>query len=432
MTEQKSFYGWTLLGILCLVMFANNGFTQMGPSVITAYMASDMHLSRTSLGLSFAAFQWTMGLPGPLVALSIHRLGVRFTLCLGSVLMCLGSLLLATWVKTDIQMVIVFGFVFGAGIICGGPPAASACMTRWFFKRRALAMSLLLTGGSIGSFVAPVLLTHLIQTSHGNWRIGWWLIFGLCVFAGLLTLLCVKETPATMGQQPDGSREAVNSAGLPQAPPSIGKIHRTVEVWSLGEVLGTSMFWGIAVAACGFGSVFMLFLAHGVVHLRDLGRSPEEAATLLTFLAIANLLGTLLVAAIGDHLEPRLLLVVAVLSSGAGMLLFIGSTASTGLHLSAVLVGFGFGCSLPSMLAVVANSYGWQAFPPVTGLLTAFEFTAGAAASYAAGYQFDHHGSYASVFYSVSALCLLGATVLLFQRPPVKTSRRIALSATTV
>lgn len=44
------------------------------------------------------------------------------------------------------------------------------------------------------------------------------------------------------------------------------------------------------------------FLVHGVVHLRVFGHSPAEVAFSLSVMMAVGLLGTLLVAGLGDHI----------------------------------------------------------------------------------------------------------------------------------
>jgi hypothetical protein len=55
------------------------------------------------------------------------------------------------------------------------------------------------------------------------------------------------------------------------------------------------------VASIGISCGFSLIQGHGVVHLRDLGHSPSEAAMAISILAISTLIGKLL-ASFGDRI----------------------------------------------------------------------------------------------------------------------------------
>src|SRR5882672_416143 len=93
---KHRFYGWTMLVALWGVMFLNLGFPAYGPAVINAAMAKAVGLHRETLGNMFSVYMIMSGLPGPLVASSVNRFGVRRTLILGSSFIIIGALLMAT------------------------------------------------------------------------------------------------------------------------------------------------------------------------------------------------------------------------------------------------------------------------------------------------------------------------------------------------
>ncbi len=149
------FYGWKLLAVMWLIVFLNFGLPLCGAIVINPYMAADLHFDRGMLGLVYAVFQLTTGVPGPLVAFSIHKKGVRFTLIAGCALVVLGSLLMALYVHSAVQVFIVFGLIIGLGAFTGGPLATQTGIAQWFDNRRTFAISVLLTGGGISTIVCP-------------------------------------------------------------------------------------------------------------------------------------------------------------------------------------------------------------------------------------------------------------------------------------
>jgi MFS family permease len=81
---KASFYGWKLLAAFWFIYLVNLGFPTYGQSVINAYMAKDLHLDRAMLGLAFSIYMAMVGLPGPAVAAIVNKIGVRFTLLIGS------------------------------------------------------------------------------------------------------------------------------------------------------------------------------------------------------------------------------------------------------------------------------------------------------------------------------------------------------------
>jgi MFS family permease len=120
----------------------------------------------------------------------------------------LGALSMAVFVHTGWQAVVTFGILIGFGFCAGGAIAEQQGIAQWFIRKRALALSLMYSGGGIGEFILPPFLNRVIASSHGNWRNGWWIFLALGAIAATLVIFAVKEKPADLGQLPDGGAEA--------------------------------------------------------------------------------------------------------------------------------------------------------------------------------------------------------------------------------
>lgn len=424
--RRHGFYGWTVLAVMCIVLFASAGL-MYSSSVINAYMAASLHFDRSQLGIAFALFQFMLGLPAPLAAICINKAGVRFTLVLGTLLIVAGALVMAVLVRNPIQAYLGFGIIIGLGTLTAGPLTAQAGIARWFVKRRALAISLILAGGTMGGIIAPPLMNWTIESFHGNWRVAWWFVAGITFVAGLLALFFVKEWPSDVGQLPDGASSAEPA---PSAAPSKVRaaVYRTTEQWTFAEVWRTSAFWLLILSSLGYLSGWFLYLAHGVVHLRDLGYTPAQAAFSLSVMTLFHLAGTLLVAGLGDHIEPGLLMAASLLLFGGGMLLAVHAAGAQGLYLYAILLGAGFGIAFPCTMTLAANYFGEKAYPSVLGALTAMGTIGTSLSTIGAGYLYDHFGSYAVAFYAVSVLCVLGFLLMVWIKPPTRRGMPAILS----
>jgi MFS family permease len=412
------FYGWKLLCVFWLIVFSNFAFPLYGASVVNTYMAADLHMDRRELGLAYGLFQWMVGLPAPLIAICINKKGVRFTMMIGCLTVATGALLMATVVRTSWQVNLVFGLIIGLGTLSGGILAAQAGISKWFVQGKARAITLVHTGSGMGGFVAAPVLNRVIAHFHENWRAGWWLMAGLSVTATLLAVSFVKEKPSDCGQVPDGHADASTFSR------SRNFVYKTRDEWRFRQVFRTSAIWLFLTSILGFSTGFPLFLAHGVVHLRDLGYTPAQAAFSVSVMLLANLAGTLLFAAVADRIEPRLIWSAGSVIFGVGMILALHASGAAGLYLYAICLGAGFGVSFSSMMALPANYYGVRAYAPVVGVIIAVGTTAGAAGATAAGYMFDTFGSYSPAFYGVSGLSFLAAVLLLLATPPAHRSAR--------
>jgi MFS family permease len=411
--SKSGFYGWKLLAAFWVILFINLAFPAYGSSVINAYMVSDLSLDRRTLGLMVSVYMMMSGLPGPLVAMYVNRYGVRQTLVVGSAILMLGALAMATIVNTGWEAVIVFGFIVGLGVISGGALAAQTGTAVWFVRRRALAISLILSAGGIGGFIATRALNSLISY-YGTWRAGWWLIAAMALVSVIVAALFVKEKPEDLGQQADGGVFDGDDA----AKQKTTRVHITTEEWTFPEVLRSPVLWLLLFGSLGMSGGFTQAMAHAIVHLQDLGNTSEVAAKSFSILVVSTLIGKLMLGVFGDRIDPRYLWAIAVACFGIGLLVLLKATAPLTLNIYAVLIGFGFGGGLVCMMTVMSNYFGSKAYASVIGITLAVQTTVGALASFIAGDLYERQGSYTIAFIGTAVLCFAGTLVLLVIRPP--------------
>ncbi|HTR35275.1 MAG TPA: MFS transporter [Bryobacteraceae bacterium] len=408
--KKASFYGWKLLAAFWFIYLVNLGYPTYGSSVVNAYMATNLHLDRAMLGLAFSVYMLMVGLPGPVVAVIVNRIGVRWTLLIGSCSAMAGGLSLALFVHTGWQAVIAFGVLIGFGSCAGGAIAEQAGIAQWFVRRRALALSLMYSSGGVGGFILPPLLNRLIAGTHGNWRMAWWAFLVVGAIGALITLFFVKERPSDMGQLPDGGELAAGESRRK-------RVWVTNEEWTFKEAMRSRAMILMLLSSIGISCGFTLIQGHGVVHLKDLGHSPAEAAMAMSILAISTLAGKLL-ASFGDRIEPRYVWAVAMTAFGLGMILVVHATSALDLYPFPILLGFGWGATLVCMMGAPMNYFGLRAYPAVIGVWLAIQTGIGSLAPFVAGYLFDKTGSYASSFYCIGGLCFAGSLLLLMATPP--------------
>lgn len=422
--KRSAFYGWKLLAAFWFIYLVNLGFPTYGQSVINAYMAKDLHLDRTTLGLAFSVYMAMVGLPGPIVAALVNKIGVRWTLLIGSCSALLGALSMSLFVHNGWQAVVSFGILIGFGSCAGGAIAEQQGIAQWFVRKRALALSLMYSGGGIGGFILPPILNRMIAGSHGNWRVGWWFFLIVAAIAAGLIFFAVKEKPSDMGQVPDGGIDGEAAPGRPRRK----GVFVTTEEWTFKEAILSRPFILMLLSSVGISCGFTLIQGHGVVHLRDLGHSPAEAAMAMSVLAGATLVGKLL-ASFGDRIEPRYIWAFAMAAFGLGTILVVHATSRFDLYPFAILLGFGWGATLVSMMGAPMNYFGLKAYPAVIGLWLLIQTGIGSVAPFVAGYVFDKTGSYTPVFYSIAGLCFAGSLLLLMATPPRRKVREEAPAA---
>jgi MFS family permease len=417
---MNKFYGWQMLAAFWIVLFVNLAFPAYGAGVINNYMAVDLHLNRQMVGLPYSVYMLMSGLPGPIAALCVNRRGIRFTIVLGGALVIAGSLIMALWVSSGLGAVLAYGVVVGGGVAIGCVVATQTGVARWFVRRRALALSILLSGGGVGGFVASRALDAVIR-HFGSWRAGWWLVAGLAVIATLIGAVSAKERPEDVGQLPDGGAGTVPAqAGLPGSGAQVrgSPAYVTKEQWTFGDALRSPTLWLIFACALGVSTAFTMLVPHAGAHLHDLGHPLSAAALAISTMTLSSLLAKAVVAVVGDIIDPRYVWAAFTAICAVGMLLVIDARSTAQLYLFAICVGSGFGAMIVCMMAVLSNYYGLKPYASVVGLAIAIQTTGSAMAPYLAGLLYDRIGTYTPAFYSVAAICLVCAVTLLLIRPP--------------
>jgi MFS family permease len=413
---RHRFYGWTLLGVLWVILLANLAFPMYGASVMNSYMARDFGMNRAMLGMAVTSFTLLSGLPAPIVAVIVNRVGVRTTVALGGGLVCVGAIAMV-FAVTAWQAVVIYGGVIGFGVALSGPLPAQVSVANWFFARRALALSIVLSAAAIGGFVAVPLLNRLIVAFHDNWRAGWWLVAALSALASVVAILLVKDKPADIGQFLDGIPES-ERAGREALSVARRRVFRTTRNWTFSQAMRSRSIWTILFAAIVTSGGYALFLGHGIVHLQDQGLTTVVAARVMGTLVLSTLLGKIGVGVLADHIEPRWLWAAAMLSFGVGIAAMLTVRHPAAAYACAVCLGAGFGGSLVGSMTLVSDYFGAKVFASLIGIVFAVQTSIGAIAPLAAGYLHDRTGSYAIPFDSNAVLCFAAAIGLALLRPP--------------
>jgi MFS family permease len=301
--------------------------------------------------------------------------------------------------------------------------ASQAGLARWFVRRRSLALAVLYSAGAIGGFVAAPLLNRLIEVT-GNWRAGWWLIAALSAAAAALALTFVRERPEDLNQSADGYG-APAAGGI--TPLDTRPVFVSRREWSFAAAARNPSYWLLLGSMLGCSGGYTLFLAHGVVHLKDLGHSAGTGAWAVSILTVSGLIGKAILATLGDRLDPRYIFALFMAVFAVGLVVIVDARALWQVFLFAICLGIGFGGGLVCLMTVLSNYYGTRAFASLAGLAIAINTTLSAIAPKVAGRLFDQGVGYGATFYFLAAWCFAGAVALFFtKRPSVRLADRAA------
>lgn len=416
--KREIFYGWWV--------------------VLAAFLMSAIVLgSFYSYGVFFVPimteFDWTRGLMSgvPLVggltyAVTVpatgwlaDRCGFRKVTTIMAGILTLGFIL-SSQVKTLWQLYLFAGFMGGLG----APTAIAlplSMVTRWFVRRRGLALGIASAGIGAGTALIPPLVAYLIN--NHEWRVTY-MVLGL-----LIGLICIPAALITM-RQPEPKYvlafEGRDSSTSSPPAPSKGD-----EDYSLAEALFTGSFWSLfaVFALCIFS--IGLALTHLVPYAQDRGLSAVRAASLLSTLGIFSIIGRLASGALSDRVGARVILFAGFALQGVAMLWLIRADVAWMLYMFAGLFGVLYGGTFVVIPKLTSHIFGLKSMGAIFGALSVADGLGYGTGPLLAGYLFDATGSYDIPFLIVAggmALALLLTLVL--KEEPAQRDRGKALSRT--
>jgi MFS family permease len=412
--EKPKFYGWKLVAVLFTLDFLTLGFPYYGGSVINGYMIHEVAMTRSMLGFGVTLLNLFVGLAAVFVAMSIVKYGIRATFIAGSSMICLGSLFMAFYASKPWHYLLAFGVINGTGMSFATLVPAATSVSRWFRRYRGRAMGIALSASGFAGLGVAKFLDRMLRTAGGHWRVGWEIVAGSVVLAGLIAFLFVKESPESLGQTVDGIPEAE------QAQPSRTDALATQHPWTASQAYSTYSYWLIAIGGITTTFPFFLFVGHWILLLRDAGIRPADAATAMGVFTMGTLVGRWVGGLLMDFMNSRLVfaLGLSVYFIGSYLAITVRSDAVMIAYVASILYGIAYGWTFSCVSTITAHYYGPAAFPKLYGTMTFLISTFASPAGYVGGVIFDKYKNYTRAIELNCVMAAVGIIAIAFAVMP--------------
>jgi len=404
--RPRIFYGWVIVftaGIGLLLGYAPVFVYSF--SVFIKSLAQDFHTSRTSISFAFTLANVMQSVGAPLIGRLVDRFGAHKVIVPSNVIFGL-VIISFKYFSTSLWQLYAFFIVIGLIGTGTAPVPYGIVVSRWFDRRRGLALGLMMMGLSSGAILMPPIAQRLIVLF--GWRTAY-AIVGFVVLAISVPVVGIflKDSPEKMGLQPDGEPDL-----------NTGSTERKNEQgvnWSVARREPT--FWFLAGAFFLLGASVHACVIHLVPMLTDRGISVERAAFASSLLGVALLIGRVFTGYFldrffGPHVAMLLFSGVAV-----GISLFLTGAGGSLPLLAVFLVGLGMGAEADIIAYLTSRYFGLRSFGEIYGYLFATFTLAGALGPVLMGVGFDHLGSYRAPLLFFLAATLV-ATALLSRLGP--------------
>ena len=402
------FYGWYVVGALFFATFLAMG-TRQGFGVFVETWEEEWDVSVGAISAA-ASVGWLLnGLSQPFFGRLIDRIGGR-PVVLASMTVMGASFVAMAFVSNVWMLAVIYGVVMS--IAAGGvsPSMTGVFVVRWFQRRRGTAMSLLISGGSVGGMLLVPFLAYLLLAT--NWQTAWIIMGTITLVLGVPLLWgIVRSDPSDMGLHPDGdsdedvaARTASGASGMPAGP---------LEARRWQESFRSAPIWQLSIAYWVCGVTTASIMVHFVRWASSEGISPGTAALAFGLLSGVNAASVLFVGAVSDRMQRKTLLGIVYLIRGVAFLSLIVLPGQAALWTFAIVGGGSWLATVPLTTSLTADVYGVRHIGMLGGLTLMTHQLGGALAVVLFGLAFDAWASYDAAF-GVSVLLLIGAGVLAF------------------
>lgn len=401
------FYGWIVVAASFLATISIYG-GRFSFGVFFEPLQQEFGWTRAVTAGAFSMVGLVHGLFSFPMGWACDRYGPKKVIALGISMGGLG-LVLSSTITAAWQLYLYYGLLLGLGTASCSAPVFST-VSRWFVKRRGLALGIATTGFSAGMVIMAPLARYLISVYQ--WREAY-LIIGVIVW--------VVSIPAVLFIARDPSKKKVLPYGVTALEGQVGPSKSHSGGLSLRKAMGTRTLWLIYAAAFTSMMVYTMVVGHIVRYAMDRGMSPVKGAFVLSLVGLFSVAGRVGLGFASDALGRKLTLVISAVAVGLTMLWLMVASDAWMFYLFALVFGLFAGGSPVLLSGAQAEFFGIRSIGTILGASGIAIALGGATGPLLAGYIFDVTGSYSIVFLSMAVASLGAAVCTLFVRPETQT-----------
>ena len=367
---QKPRNGWLVVFGLLLVMAVCHGIITAGLPVLDKVLLNELGISRADLKLRESIFLLSSGCSGLAIGLLTQRLQPRTIVLsgLGLLAVTLAAYGHARTIGQIYALYVLLGMCFASSHVVIVVLMVRRCLA----TRQALAISVALSGTSLGSAIFPNLTVLALE--RFDWR-------QVLTMLAALPLLVLPIAAVLLPRSGMSSADAVANGARQGAA-------MRLPGYAIGLLLLT--IFGIFFSSTAI--LLNLFL-----HLQDIGLSQPAAAAGLSAFFVVGLVGKVLVGAAAERWGVYRVWTIQqiILLSGALLLALAGpAVAIPGL----LLLGLGWaGCYVLTQV-VISEVFAGANLGKIAGGFIVFEAISSGSGVWIAAALFDAYGSYRFAF----------------------------------
>ena len=397
---------WAVAGVTFVALVAAAAF-RSSTGVLLEPVSDEFGWSRQTVSFAVLVNLSLYGLVAPFAAALMEKFGIRRVVAFALVLLALG-MSLTTVMTQPWQLVLLWGVFIGFGAGCMALVFGAIVAQRWFVARRGLVTGVFSAASATGQLLFLPTIAKLVTDS--GWRYASLLLSALALAVVPFVLLFLRDRPSDVGVLPYGAP----AGWTPEAPLDDGGIGPgRIALLRLREAARTRAFWLLAAGffVCGW-STNGLVGTHFIPAAHDHGLPITAGATLLAFIGVFDLVGTIGSGWLTDRYDARILLAVYYALRGVSLLLvhlLWAPTVQPPMFFFVVLYGLDWVATVPPTVALCRECFGVERSGVVFGWVFASHMIGAGISAWFAGHLREVTGSYDVAWIVAGILCLLAA-----------------------
>ncbi len=397
-TRTRPFYGWIIVAAVFVQLTFAAGLTFYGLPLYLKKLTETRGFSVTDVSLATSTFWIASGISGVFVARLLARFDPRYFIVIGSLIG--GACMTLIGHVTQLWQLFVVYITYGAAFTCVAVLVANTVITRWFHRRRSVALSFATTGLSFGGIALTPIAANLLSHHSITWamtRLA--VMFALGV--SIIPVLLLRPDPGTMGLGPDGDpvREQSPGTAVPVAPGV-----------SFRQATGSIIFAAITAAF----TLGLLGQVGGITQLVKLASERAGSATsarVVSVLALCSVIGRLSGGALVTKFSTTLFALCALTMQMLGLAFLAFAGSPTTILVAAGIFGLGIGNVLLLHPLLLAEVFGVRDYAKIYGRSALFVAGGNAVGPLAMGWLRDHGGGYRTSYIVAAVLNMIGLVI---------------------
>ncbi|HAT25383.1 MAG TPA: MFS transporter [Gammaproteobacteria bacterium] len=376
------YYGWKIVAAILVLLTFSSGLSFYNHAIYLNVLAARPVFTVQSVSVAVSIFFFSGGISGLGVARWVQDFDPRWCICTGAILSFIALTVLA-YVNSVWQLYLVYA-VFGMGFSASSLIPATTLVTRWFRKRRAMALSIASTGLSLGGVILTPLSVLMVESLTFETAAP---LMGVLYLIGVIpvALIWLRPDPTAMGLSIDGERVGpiiqISGAAENLGSSVDKKVDVSLDGLTFKQARSGRFFWGVAS-----GYIFLMMAqVGGIAHQFGLAReqlTESQAAIAIAILPVASIVGRLIGGWIVDQMSIRAFAIFMMVLQGLSL-----SLLATGVNAVTLCLGLGlFGVTVGNLLMLqpllIAEAFGVRDYArifSVANLLSSWGTAAGPA-----------------------------------------------------